>query len=125
MLPVAMACQSGAPREPESVALKPFESATFPEFTLTFIDVENDSRCPAQMMCIWVGNAVVAVTARTYFPPVAKGSAAAKQFLNTNIDPRSLTLAGVTLTLDSLTPARITADTIPQAKYTAYFTVLR
>jgi len=123
MLPLVLGCSLTTPKDPEHVALKIAQSHAFSEFTLTFIDVENDSRCPAQMMCVWAGNVQVAVTAVDHSLRIA--ILAAKQFLNTNSEPRSLKVAGVTLALDSVTPPRITADSIPQANYTAYFTVTR
>jgi len=123
VLSLALGCQLLAPKDPEHVALKVTESHAFDEFTLTFIHVQNDSRCPAQMMCVWAGNVQIAVTAvdHNMHPAIL----AALQFLNTNSEPRSLKVGGTTLMLDSITPQRITADSIPQANYSAWFTVTR
>jgi hypothetical protein len=125
VLPLALGCQLDAPKDPEHVALKRAYSYAFNEFTLTFIDVVDDSRCPEQVVCVSAGNAQIAVTAAgtTIAKPVI--AVVTKQFLNTNVEPRSLKVSGATVTLDSLTPHRITTDYILHSSYTAYFTITR
>src|SRR5690349_24410234 len=70
MLVVALAgaaCFNG-PTGPDAVAGMPFElkagaTATLPDGTrLKFERVQSDSRCPMDALCVWAGDATVAVT---------------------------------------------------------------
>lgn len=59
-----VACDGGSPTAPSpggaSVTLAPGQAVTVPgtPLTLTFIGVASDSRCPADAVCIWLGEAV-------------------------------------------------------------------
>lgn len=66
---------------------------------LTFKLIEvKDSRCPADVNCVWAGNAVVKLS-------IAKGKSAAKMFeLNTGIEPNFISYQGYTITLTELSP---------------------
>lgn len=49
-----------------SIRLKPGQSAVIPgtELEIGFIRVVNDSRCPEDVVCVWEGDALVALWAR-------------------------------------------------------------
>lgn len=64
--------------------------------TLTFVGVVSDSRCPANVMCPWAGNAAVHIR--------ASGAGTADTVINDNIEPRAIVVAGYTITLVGLTP---------------------
>jgi hypothetical protein len=60
---------AGSPTEPSRLTLgQPFElrrgsSAMLPDgLTIVFEDVKSDSRCPMNAICVWVGDATVAVS---------------------------------------------------------------
>jgi hypothetical protein len=66
---------------------------------LTFKLIEvKDTRCPADVNCVWAGNAVVKIS-------IAKGKSAAKMFeLNTTSEPTFISYQGYTVTLTELSP---------------------
>lgn len=65
-----------------------------------FLSVLEDSRCPADVQCIWAGNARVRIK-------VAKPGGEPQVFtLNTNGGETSAGFEGYTYTIDSLTPAK-------------------
>jgi len=50
---------NGGPVLPRAVEMQPGDRALFPDGSyLTFIGIVEDSRCPADAMCIWQGRAV-------------------------------------------------------------------
>ncbi|MGH9262392.1 MAG: hypothetical protein ACRD08_21240 [Acidimicrobiales bacterium] len=60
---------------------------TEPAVTITFTAVPQDSRCPVDAVCIWAGDAVVALTLHVG-PPDGDGPDV-KAELHTNLEPRS------------------------------------
>jgi len=66
-------------------------------YALTFERVAEDSRCPADVTCVWEGNAEVRVQMRT-----ADGDSLLK--LNTAVEPRAATLSGLRLELRAVEP---------------------
>jgi hypothetical protein len=65
--------------------------------TLTYARLVNESRCPANVVCVWQGDAAVALEART-----AGGTANAT--IHTTLDPRQLELSGYRVTLLEVQP---------------------
>jgi len=112
-----------APTAPsdERIALRVNEARDLPEFRLTFVEVESDSRCPVEAMCVWAGNATVIVTAQLPFtkniPP--------RLSLNSNLEPRSVGFAGMRIRLESLAPQPRINPPIAPSEYIAHFTVAR
>lgn len=75
------------------------DMATLPgtSITLAFHAVTEDSRCPADAVCVWEGNAQVAVT-------LASAAGRLDGRLNTTSEPRRIEFGGVALALASLVP---------------------
>ena len=64
---------------------------------LTFAARLSDSRCPANVVCVWMGDAAVRVSARA-------GRTSAEVDLHTGIEPRSLTVDRYVVTVVGLLP---------------------
>jgi hypothetical protein len=76
------------------------------KLTFKLIKVE-DTRCPADVNCVWSGNAIVKLS-------IAKGKSAAKMFeLNTALEPKIISYQGYEITLKDLSPVRKSTDTSP------------
>jgi uncharacterized lipoprotein YajG len=121
---LAIAACHKSPTAPAAtrLALHPTESgdAAGGALSITLVSVENDSRCAVDVTCVSAGNATVRFTVSSAGGPPA---AAALQALNTTIEPRSLTLDGYRITLDSLLPRPVSTQVITQDQYIAYLTV--
>lgn len=60
------------------------------KFTVKFIEVVEDSRCPPDVNCVWAGNAKVRIS-------IAKGKASPRIFeLNSNSEPSEIKFGGAT-----------------------------
>jgi hypothetical protein len=84
-----------------------------------FLDVASDSRCPsnALILCVWEGNAAIVVeTSPT-------GGYARRYVLHTTLDPKSVVLGTVRLTLRVLDPYPEDVTSIPREEYVATFIV--
>ena len=57
----------------------------------------SDSRCPANVVCVWMGDAAVRVTARV-------GRTSVERELHTGIEPHSLSVDRYVVTVVGLTP---------------------
>ena len=68
-------------------------------WNLEFVRVVSDSRCPVNMACVWVGDAALELR-------VFKGKQIQKLTLHTGLEPRSASVMGLKLTLQTLEPAR-------------------
>jgi hypothetical protein len=86
---------------------------------LTFKLIEvKDTRCPADVNCVWSGNAIVKLS-------IAKGKFAAKMFeLNTASDPKTITFQGYEISLKDLSPTPKSNET-NKIKYTAILTLTK
>jgi hypothetical protein len=86
---------------------------------LGFVDVENDSRCPASVVCIWAGDghAVLAVGAAT--GPLER------LHLHTTLDPRGADAFGYRVTLLDLMPYPDQPGDIPLDAYAVRLRVER
>jgi hypothetical protein len=80
---------------------------------IAFLAARNDSRCPADVQCVWAGNAEVEIG-------VAFGEGPTVPYvLNTGLEPRSVDLGTYQLTLMELRPAPVSTTSIPPATYVA------
>jgi len=73
---------------------------TGPTILIKFLRVNEDSRCPEGVVCVWEGNARIELSLereRLIIPPTIAP-------LNTALDPRSTVFAGYTITLRRLSP---------------------
>lgn len=125
-LPLALAllgqaCSNNSPPEAPSqprvplgqeFELAPGQSAraTPDGLVVTFQGVEEDSRCPVDVQCVWEGNALVVVSAER--PPVP----AATLQLETSAR-REAAYAGYTIRLVGLSPHPRQGETIPRERY--------
>jgi hypothetical protein len=85
------------------VALGTRASADNGRLVLTFAARLGDSRCPANVVCVWMGDATVRVVARV-------GRTTVERDLHTGIEPRALSIGGYVVTVVGLTPYPGTDD---------------
>ena len=79
---------------------------------LSFVRVVEDSRCPIDAICIWMGNGMAEVG-------IAAGTGPAFPLrLNTSMEPRSADWNGVRVTLLELSPKPRASETIRAEDYT-------
>lgn len=84
---------------------------------VTFHQVTQDSRCPADAICVWQGDAALLMSA-------AIGRGPAVPFtLHTDLAPRDTTVAWFRIALSSLDPYPLSTDSIPATAYRATFLV--
>ncbi|HUF30668.1 MAG TPA: hypothetical protein VMM77_08360 [Gemmatimonadaceae bacterium] len=118
----ALACaNSKQPAEPNEGEPQPKVVPTNAEFTLrrgesasvgggmlivTFLAVENDSRCPVDVVCVWGGDAEL------HFRLASEKSEAAAivDTLHTGVEPRAATYLGYTVTVNGLQPYPHSSD---------------
>jgi hypothetical protein len=79
------------------IALGAQASADGGRIVITFLDRVNDSRCPANVVCVWQGNAEVRLRVRV-------GSNTIVTPLHTTLDPARVAVGGYSLHLAGLTP---------------------
>ena len=119
------ACHENSPIGPtvplnQRFTLAPGESATVQDTSirLEFERVSGDSRCPADAVCVWGGDAIVHVRARN-------GGSASLELHTGDSSRASATHAGVRLELVELQPYPFSSRTIEPRDYRATFTVTR
>lgn len=78
---------------------------------VTFVRVPEDSRCPVDVTCVWEGNAVVEVALA-----VGNGPTVPVQ-INTRLEPRAVTVHGLSVTVLALTPEPRESDPPEQGDY--------
>ena len=88
------------------------------EFTIKFVSVTEDSRCPVDANCIWAGNAKVQVKITG-----ARGSKT--MVMNTNAGPTGDQFDGWAIYLTELTPAPKSSSKIKPKAYKATFSIKR
>ena len=88
---------------------------------VAFVQVVEDSRCPASVVCAWAGNGAVRleITSGQSTQPATLNTAGGATF------PRDTTVSGYTFTLVELDPQRQTPDPIPMQQYRATIRVSR
>jgi hypothetical protein len=87
--------------------------------TLTFLARLSDSRCPANAVCVWMGDAAVRVAARV-------GGTSVERELHTGVEPHSLSIDRYTVTVVGLLPYPGTAAAeAPSVVPTAVLRVVR
>lgn len=120
---VATACDANGPSGPtvplnERFTLAPGESVRIEDASLglEFRGVTGDSRCPADAICVWGGDAIVHVR--------ALGDDAADYELHTGDSSRSFAVHGQTrIRLEELQPYPFSSRTIAPDEYRATLTV--
>jgi hypothetical protein len=112
-----------SPTAPDAAVGKPFDLkagavSTLPDGArLRFERVQSDSRCPMDVMCVWAGDAIVAVTVNP-----AKGTTESRE-LHTQPTGSQISYANYLITLTALAPYPRSNQEIPAAGYIATFVV--
>ena len=88
------------------------------DLRLTFRSVEGDSRCPIDAVCVWAGDAEIALK-------IEQGSQAAVAALHTMLEPKKTEWNGYTVSLVSVLPAPRAASPIDPKDYRAQLVVTR
>lgn len=78
---------------------------------IRFHEVLEDSRCPVDVVCVWAGNARVQLGWRSTTGPTP----GVMIELNSLLEPRSAAVAGLTLTMEGLTPEQRTGGIGPDS----------
>lgn len=121
------ACSGRAPVEPQVSAVigDTFQLRVGQQVNLdnqalriSFDAVPEDSRCPAQVTCVWEGNA------RVRLRVTAAGERTLVD-LNTTLTPRAVTVRGYQISLERLEPQPVGTERTPQERYTAHLKVTR
>jgi hypothetical protein len=91
------------------------EAVTVPEaeLWLHFVDVVEDSRCPTRVLCVWEGDAAIAIE---IVSNLADGDAVTDT-LHTTLDPKSVTIFGYVLQLVRVDPYPSVPGGIPLERY--------
>jgi len=88
------------------------------DLRLTFRSVEGDSRCPIDAVCVWAGDAEIALK-------IEQGSQAAVAALHTTLEPKKTEWNGYTIALVSVAPSRNSATALDPKDYRAQILVTR
>ena len=94
------------------------ETIAVGDLKLTFQRVANDSRCPIDAICVWAGDAEIALR-------IEQGSQAAVAALHTHLEPKQTIWNGHTIQLVSLAPSQSASSPIDPSKYQAQLLVTR
>lgn len=120
---IAAAACFESPTGPDAVAGQPFElkagaTAVLPDRTrLKFERVPADSRCPMDALCVWAGDATVAVTLRP-----STGGAESRE-LHTQPAGSQISYGGYTIALSALAPYPKSSESIRPSDYVATLVV--
>ncbi|MBC7931762.1 MAG: hypothetical protein H7Z38_14475 [Rubrivivax sp.] len=75
------------------------------------VSVEEDSRCPVGVNCIWAGNVRIVLSL------LPGGSEDGQVSLNTALEPQAITFRGQRITIRKVMPPRIIGETINPDEY--------
>jgi hypothetical protein len=108
-------------RDSETIALKVGQqkSAGKGAVVVKFLSVEEDSRCPVGVQCVWAGNAKIKVKIG-----YAGGDSKVVE-MNTASGPKGDQLSGWAINLTNLTPLPSKNGKTRAPRYTATFTISR
>jgi len=79
--------------------------------------VADDSRCPADVQCVWAGSARILLTILT------EGSPDSAISINTGMEPRTAVISGYQLRLAGVSPEPRAGIAIPANSYVVRFTL--
>jgi hypothetical protein len=99
-------------------SMKVGESIQLNDLRLTFRSVEGDSRCPMDAICVWAGDAEIALR-------IEQGGKAAVAALHTTLEPKKTEWNGYTIQLVSVSPARRASVPVKTEEYRAELLVTR
>jgi hypothetical protein len=84
--------------------------------SVVFREVRQDSRCPSDVMCVWSGNAVVALDL------AAQSTGTRSVVLNTTVGDNYAVFQGYRIMLKALDPTPVSTDSSAQRPYVAHLT---
>ena len=84
---------------PADVTLRIGESRTVAAVTIGFVKVNEDSRCPSDVQCVWAGNAAVELSL------ASAGASPISRVINSGIDPKTIEEHGLRISFRQLSPA--------------------
>ncbi|HEX7175663.1 MAG TPA: hypothetical protein VF240_10425, partial [Pyrinomonadaceae bacterium] len=98
---------------PRQVELRVGEETTLPDskIKIRFLSVDNDSRCPQGVNCIWAGSVGVSLLLSA---PDAEDE---RVKLNTAVEPQSVSYKGHSLRIESVSPPRVEGKKITPEDY--------
>jgi hypothetical protein len=102
----------------KAFAMKIGDSVALNDLRLTFQRVAADSRCPIDAVCVWAGDAEIALK-------IEQGSKSAVAALHTTLEPKKTEWNGYTISLVSVSPSRQASKGIDPADYRAEIVVTR
>jgi len=102
----------------KAFSMKIGESVALNDLRLTFRSVDGDSRCPIDVVCVWAGDAEIALK-------IEQGSKAAVAALHTTLEPKKTEWNGYTVSLVSLAPSPKASVPVDPANYRAEIVVTR
>ena len=116
---VALGCSSVADdggqtaEGPRRVELRIGEETTMPEskIRVKFLSVDDDSRCPQGVNCIWAGSVGVSLLL------AAPGDEGRRVKLNTAVEPRAVSYKGQSFSIESVSPAAVEGKPIKPEDY--------
>lgn len=79
--------------------------------TIIFLGVSEDSRCPADVQCVWAGNAAARLVLSSSAGPSTDAA------LNTTLEPRTVIFSGYRVRVVGVKPARRSGVSIPAGDY--------
>jgi hypothetical protein len=94
------------------------QKAVNKQLSIKFVEMVGDSRCPADMRCVWAGNAKIKVELS------GKGKSQIVE-LNTGIKPQSVVYGGYEIKVIALEPRIRTNVRINPDSYTATFSITK
>lgn len=136
ILATAVGCAGSAPTSDSLESLQAKQVDTNAAFTLergesasldggalviTFVEVAADSRCPADVVCVWQGDAAMVFQLSSRVLRIA----ARLDTLHTGVDPRTGSYAGYSIAVTELAPYPHSSDDPAARDYRATLTVTR
>jgi hypothetical protein len=110
--------QTTSQQEVGRATLKIGQTISIGDLRLTFRSVEGDSRCAIDVVCVWAGDAEIALS-------IEQGGKAAVAALHTTLEPKKTEWNGYTISLVSVAPSRRAGTAVDPADYRAEIVVTR
>jgi hypothetical protein len=117
----------GSPSSPtpvelgKSFDLKPGQTATVEGLQVTFFRVDDDSRCPKDVACVWEGDAAVKLRLSQ-----GEGAKDTRELHSSgSVGPRRITYSGYEIELGGLRPQPHSSSPVKQDDYRVTLTVRR
>lgn len=106
----------------DSVRVRAGQTLIVDGIRIRFNAVENDSRCPADVVCVWEGDAIVSLAVEQN---CECRSLAFELRLHTSLEPRAGAAWGYRVELRGLTPQPRVSSPIKPEAYVAWLRVVR